>query len=692
MSENRQSTDKGRENQSKISNSKKYSSRYQIEWRKQWPFIQPATGSETNFFCTVCNRQVSCAHQGIKDVERHIKSSMHESAALQLRKQPKLNFVSSTDDKVIRSEVDFTKILVQQNIPLAFADHLSRGIQKNFTDSQTAKNYSCGRTKTACILNGALAPYILENLVSRMKINPFSLAIDGSSDTDLLKMNPLTVRIFDVNKTKIVTEFLDMCATRGRDAGKAEEIFNKIDFCMEKYKIPWTNCKGFSVDNTNVNIGARNSIKSRALEKNKFICFVGCPCHMVHNTASKSASAYALKSGFDVEDFAVDLFYWFDKSTNRKGILNEFCDFHDIEYKKILKHVNVRWLSLELSIQRVLKQFCALKSYFSPSSNATGKSAPRFKRLETIFTNPMSEVNLLFMQSILPIFTNFNKFLQYDHPLIHDVHDNMISFLKNLLSRCVTINFLKNSLKDNKFEGYSDHLLPHSSIFIGFITKQKLGELKKEGMISEDEETQFYEAVKAFYMKAIDYALKTLPLNDSVLQNCKFVNFKKRLDGNFENITILIEKLGLSFTEAETQQLLDEFVAYQLLDDSNIPKKIWDEAKITDGDAEYYRMDIIWGYILKMQNVDYTLRFKQLAKVVESVLVLPHSNAAEERVFSMIRKSKTTFRSSLEIEGTLSSIITVKLATDQNFVPPPDVLSRAKKATMEYNKEHSNKK
>ena len=41
------------------------------------------------------------------------------------------------------------------------------------------------------------------------------------------------------------------------------------------------------------------------------------------------------------------------------------------------------------------------------------------------------------------------------------------------------------------------------------------------------------------------------------------------------------------------------------------------------------------------------------------LLVLPHSNAAEERVFSMVTKNKTALTPSLKLDGTLSSILTI---------------------------------
>ena len=76
-------------------------------------------------------------------------------------------------------------------------DHLSLLIRDVFPDSKIAKSFSSVRTKTSCILNMALQPHFESALVSHMKEEPFSLAIDGSNDNDTKKMNPLTVRIFD---------------------------------------------------------------------------------------------------------------------------------------------------------------------------------------------------------------------------------------------------------------------------------------------------------------------------------------------------------------------------------------------------------------------------------------------------------------------------------------------------------------
>ena len=117
-------------------------------------------------------------------------------------------------------------LLVQHNVPLAIADHLSPLVRDIFGDSETAQDYASARTKTTCIVNGSLAPHFRSALVNVMKSEPFSIAVDGSNDSSLEKMNPLTVRLFDVNRGMVVTHFLDMCLTTGQESGTAESIFS----------------------------------------------------------------------------------------------------------------------------------------------------------------------------------------------------------------------------------------------------------------------------------------------------------------------------------------------------------------------------------------------------------------------------------------------------------------------------------
>lgn len=118
------------------------------------------------------------------------------------------------------------------------------------------------------------------------------------------------------------------------------------------------------VDNINVNIGVYDFIKSWVLGKEFNVFVVGCLCYMLYNVVVKGVIVFVDVIGFDLEDYCVDLFYWFDKFIKRKGILKEYCEFCDIDYEVVVKYVFVRWFCLECCLDRELKKYYVLKFYF----------------------------------------------------------------------------------------------------------------------------------------------------------------------------------------------------------------------------------------------------------------------------------------------------------------------------------------
>ena len=102
-------------------------------------------------------------------------------------------------------------------------------------------------------------------------------------------------------------------------------------------------------------------------------------------------------------------------------------------------------------------------------------------------------------------------------------------------------------------------------------------------------------------------------------------------------------------------------------------------------------MDKVWGYLSSVKEHDGSLKFLYLSQVSRLILVIPHSNAGEERVFNLVRQNKTQFRSSLSNNGTLASLLQVKLANHDSCVkwnPEKSLLKSAKGATKRYNDMH----
>ena len=136
-------------------------------------------------------------------------------------------------------------------------------------------------------------------------------------------------------------------------------------------------------------------------------------------------------------------------------------------------------------------------------------------------------------------------------------------------------------------------------------------------------------------------------------------------------------------------ELRQEFHEFQLLEETEIPKSPLNEKYPDMADRIY----IVWNRIGEMTSADSTKRFKRLFPIAKLTLTLPHSNAEEERLFSMVKRNKTAFRPNLDPQETLRSILTVKLALKGEKVHKMDItndiLTRAKKATWEYNQAHS---
>ena len=123
----------------------------------------------------------------------------------------------------------------------------------------------------------------------------------------------------------------------------------------------------------------------------------------------------------------------------------------------------------------------------------------------------------------------------------------------------------------------------------------------------------------------------------------------------------------LKFNDQELDKLNEQFLDYQALSSEDITKDVWEDAvcyevNMNSEKITYHRMDLIWSFLaeMKLPGMD-VKRFPRLSKIAKEVLTIPHSNAGEERVFSTIRNIKREDRGHLQLEGTLSALVTVKL-------------------------------
>ena len=104
-------------------------------------------------------------------------------------------FKPLTPQSVTEAESLWAKFVSKYNLPFQTSDHATKLFHRMFPDSEIAKKFSCGHTKTAAIITKALAPHYLAQTLSDMS-TCFSIMMDESNDkTD--KSCIILARVYD---------------------------------------------------------------------------------------------------------------------------------------------------------------------------------------------------------------------------------------------------------------------------------------------------------------------------------------------------------------------------------------------------------------------------------------------------------------------------------------------------------------
>ena len=162
--------------------------------------------------------------------------------------------------------------------------------------------------------------------------------------------------------------------------------------------------------------------------------------------------------------------------------------------------------------------------------------------------------------------------------------------------------------------------------------------------------------------------LKKISLDDPLLCNAVWVNVLDRANTKLKHVQYFYDLFPNLMSNISADDLYEESTDYQILCDDIFEDVAWEEAKVLEGlkdhDGEnlfHYRMDILWYYIANMKIAGSNAkRFKLLPKVAEVDLIIPHSNAASERLISIVKRNKSLVCSSMKLDGTLSSILAMK--------------------------------
>ncbi|KAJ4926924.1 hypothetical protein JOQ06_014666 [Pogonophryne albipinna] len=156
----------------------------------------------------------------------------------------------------------------------------------------------------------------------------------------------------------------------------------------------------YAADNGSVNYGKHNSVYQKLKLAQKDVLAANCLAHILHNATPYAASNLDI----DIENVVLKVYSHFSISASRTAQLKEFCEFVEVEECNLLRHVVTRWLSLLPSIDRILKCWRPLTSYFQSLGEEECS-----KMLWKCFGedgNEVSEMYFLFLSHILKVFSD----------------------------------------------------------------------------------------------------------------------------------------------------------------------------------------------------------------------------------------------------------------------------------------------
>ncbi|UYV78802.1 hypothetical protein LAZ67_16002829 [Cordylochernes scorpioides] len=176
-------------------------------------------------------------------------------------------------------------------------------------------------------------------------------AIQLDETTDISNKAQLLAFLRFVDTGKIVNNYFFCKELKLRTTGA--DIFELVDENVMKYNLRWENCVSVCTDGAPAMKGSRKGLIAHVIKKNPNIKFVHCMIHR-EMLVSKSVPPILVTT----LDEVVKVVNYIKSNALRSRIFSTFCEAMDSDYKNLLFHTEVRWLSKG----KVLNRFISMEN------------------------------------------------------------------------------------------------------------------------------------------------------------------------------------------------------------------------------------------------------------------------------------------------------------------------------------------
>ncbi|XP_068229521.1 E3 SUMO-protein ligase KIAA1586-like [Palaemon carinicauda] len=505
---------------------------------------------------------------------------------------------------------------------------------------------SIKRSKCGAILKNVLYPHFMSDLKNSVGDNAFSLLIDESTDISINKYLGIAIIYHDEIRGQIVSTFLSLTKL---EECNASGIVTALKETLHDFGLNIKNLKGLGTDNASVMVGVNNGVYEQMKVEVPNLVLVRCVCHSLQLAVSAAATETLPRN---LDYIISETYNWFSRSSLRQAayqkIHNLINENHDP--LKIVQSCQTRWLSIATAVERIHDQWLELKTHFDIVRNKE-----KCFMAQMLYEMYNDGQNLAFVKFLLPVLKDIqrvNKAFESNESDPTKLLDDLLMVLKSLVNKVVLPTAKVDPLEGN----ISEFLDPKP--YLGYQFEKEIETLKQKGF-SEVLEKNTRERCIKFITVLIKEIRQRLPDNVKILQYMSLLSVKNALIVKGSLIP-LMELLKVSPTEIT------------VIDNQ------WKDLTLIKW--EVGQTVTFWNEVFKYRDSSNSNPFKELARFAISVLVLPHSNAEVERIFSQMNLVKNKIRNRMQT-NMMNAILGIgsglkrHAKTCFNYEIPPDVLN-----------------
>lgn len=597
-----------------------YQQKFRTEWLsdsqlKEWITEKKTARGESVPNCKYCHCVLSSKLCDLKD---HANTKKHKgnAQAFSTGRQPTVPFQplrKITETQIAEGRM---AMFVAAHTAVATCDHLNNLCKGCFADSRVATMVQMKRSKCSGVIKNILYPHFMTEITTAVGNKPYSLLIDESTDISVHKYLGAAIIYHDEVKGKIISTFLSLSELNECSAGA---IAASVKDTLKCFGLDLKNLRGIGTDNASVMVGINNGVYQRLKSEVPNLILIPCVCHSLQLAVS-AATAEALPR--NLEFIVSETYNWFSRSSNRqvayKQLYNTINDGHDP--MKIVQACQTRWLSIATAVERIHNQWLELKTHFE-----IVRTTEKCYTAEMLFSMFSDGRNLAYIKFLLPLLKDVqrvNKSFESNEADPTKLLSDLVMLVKSLVKKIVIPTSTVDPLEGN----FEDALDPKP--YLGYAFEKEVEALREKGLSSQDE-TSLRERCIRYVTIIVREIKQRLPSNIKILEKISLLSVDKALHAVKEPLIPLLE-----FLQTPSDQISVIENQWQ-----NITLIKWKEVKNTVS---------FWNEVHKYRDASNCNPLKEIADLALSVLVLPHSNAEIERVFSQMNIVKNKLRNRME--------------------------------------------